>query len=207
MRKIMVVFSIAASLSATSVMANDDEDYTQGAAAQRFLSGIGLVDPKKPEIEYRARPSLVIPPSVDQLPTPSASAASTTPNWPKDEQTLAKKRARDMQAMPFGEREKMRGIPEGGNTRLSLDEMRAGRVAGAGIVDRPDQSMQTQSPYISPEELKKQGVALKQTPLGVEPERKWLTDPPSGYRKGSTYAGKLDEPEKKSFFSRLNPFN
>ena len=72
---------------------------------------------------------------------------------------------------------------------LTVYEMRAGRMAGAGLnagPANPYKDDQRAEFWASPDSKQKQGRAAgtksDQLVAGAEPERQFLTDPPAGYR-------------------------
>ncbi len=145
------------------------------------------ISEEKPEIEYRERAPLVVPPKTE-LPAPRERAAAANPNWPKDPDVTARK-AKEAEA---NKPRVMRQDAE----RLSVDEMRAGRKAGAGVPGTPSTepggsayaASINASPWIHPDELRaieKRATAATaaSAAAGAEPDRRYLTDPPKGYRK------------------------
>ena len=169
----------------------DDEDTFEQRIIKGILGGMG-VNVGGSGIQYRERSPLVIPPSMD-LPPPSSSAAAALrdPAWPKDPErkkgpTTPKVNTRATMEDP------------GTNSVLTPDEMRQGRVAGAGRITDPSQSGSQSDSEI--------GRALRPSELGTpsgsifnwktltgssgletakfegEPARGSLTDPPAGYQ-------------------------
>jgi hypothetical protein len=151
-----------------------------------LLSTLGLRNEEKPDIDYRERAPLVVPPKMELRP-PQESAAKATSAWPTDPDVV-KKRKEDRQArIPRTEQYSYR--MGGDKTLLSVDEMRAGRVAGAGLNTSPP------SPFDDPlraerfdpkfqKQLREGSKSTEKNQLvaGQEPTRNYLTDPPAGYR-------------------------
>jgi hypothetical protein len=142
------------------------------------------VQEEKPEPIYRERPPLVVPPKLT-LREPKPQQTDPT-NWPKDPDV---QRARAMQAERKKPAEPLN--PKGAPTALSVDEMRAGRVAGVGLGREPDAppgfgpTGPTYHPSaMTPTQLRGNGTSGAETAY-VEPERRYLTDPPKGYRKAA----------------------
>jgi hypothetical protein len=160
------------------------------AKAQSGLLDLGKtilgIEDEKPEIDYRPRPPLVVPPKKD-LPPPTAPATAKAQAWPNDPDVAALKKAEENRKKPVA--------MENGLTRpLSIDEIRAGRVAGAGVPTQPETTApRNASAWIPPSELRAIEEKLKLTKApelqpGFEPERQYLTDPPKGYRKAAAGA-------------------
>ncbi len=141
---------------------------------------LGIED-EKPELDYRPRPPLVIPPKIE-LPKPIDKSVAKSPQWPNDPDVAAQRAAAEARRKPV--EKTIDGRP------LSIEEMRAGRVAGAGVPTAPAEPVapKNMSAWIPPTEMKlieeklKMAKAAEYGP-GQEPPRQWLTDPPKGYRK------------------------
>lgn len=88
-------FAVPAAASAQTFQGNDVFE----SALQLF----GLKDEEpKPDIDYRERAPLVVPPKVpDALPAPQASAAEANPNWPKDPDVQRRKREAEASKTPI----------------------------------------------------------------------------------------------------------
>lgn len=168
-----------------------------------LMSTLGLRSDEKPDIDYRERAPLVVPPKLELRP-PQQSAAKSSAAWPTDPTVVAKRKEERERRVPRTETYSYR--MGGDKTTLSVDEMRSGRVAGAGLNTSP------KSPFDDPlraeqfdPEFKKQmrdgskAAAKNQLVAGQEPERNFLTDPPPGYRMPAagnlTIPGKAIEPK------------
>lgn len=151
---------------------------------QELMSAIGLGDKEKPEIEYRERPALV-PPSTMQLPPPQQKGAvgQATGQWPldPDAERRAAKRAED--ALP---RTETQAYKMDRNPVLPPSEISGRRTADpeGGVAGYRGTTPDNLTPRVTPGELQGHGRAVTAStlPVGVEPERKRLTDPPAGYR-------------------------
>ena len=157
------------------------------ANAQSGLIDLGKtllgIEDEKPEIDYRPRPPLVVPPKKD-LPPPAAPATAKSQAWPNDPDVAAFKKAEENRKKPV--------VMQDQSRPLSIDEIRAGRVAGAGVPTQPEQSQTARnySSWVPPSELRalEEKLKLSKAPEiqpGYEPERQYLTDPPKGYRKAA----------------------
>lgn len=145
-------------------------------------------DPSAASIDYRERPKLVLPPRVGELPPPREGA--TRPDgWPTDVATARKRSwdrfARVPNAPPP---EKKPGLLE--------------RVRGP----RPDYAPGTDDePGLLQRMLMKRADT---TPSTVEPDRRMLTEPPSGYRRPTMDLSKVPDTDikKSSLWNPLSYF-
>jgi len=156
----------------------------RGELMRDTLSTLGLIEKEQPAINYHERAPLVMPPKLDgkSLPPPRPRAAS--PQWPKEPEVLQRERDEAERRLPRGNQ--MQGRYNDNNATASIDEMRAGRRAGAQIPtenERKPGDNNRDSFWVNPFELMK-GVGQEKTePSIAEPSRDTLTDPPTGYRK------------------------
>ncbi|MCB1476009.1 MAG: hypothetical protein H6883_01935 [Rhodobiaceae bacterium] len=155
------------------------------------LKLLGFSSSEKPDIEYKPRAPLVMPPDSSLPPPQEHLARSNDPRWPNDP---------DVQMREFTERrqeaikrnyEERLGGPGGETSRVltpqELDQWAANagmrgrakpRTGDTPIFSQPNGA----SPVMTPEQLRA-GAASQVLPEGyVEPERAYLTDPPSGVR-------------------------
>jgi hypothetical protein len=155
------------------------------ASAQNVVIDLGKtilgIEDEKPELDYRPRPPLVIPPKME-LPKPIDKSVAKSPQWPNDPDVAAQRAAAEARRKPVQKIDTSRP--------LGIDEVRAGRVAGAGVPTAPAEPVapRNMSAWIPPSELKmiEEKIKLSKAPEltpGYEPPRQWLTDPPKGYRK------------------------
>lgn len=185
----------------------------QSSIVQDLVGGFGLLKTDKPDIDYRERPGLVVPPSRD-LPAPQeGSAAASNPNWPTDPDVARRQQTgpRSHDA-PAGAPERAR-LQE--DPRMSAEDLRAGRVASNPREYERMAVGNLENPRISPDELRRgnvnfQAQKTKQRDLSTRPR---LSDPPTKFLQPSPNApvspdGSSDVPgQKKSWLSRMNPFN
>jgi hypothetical protein len=133
---------------------------------------------EKPDIDYRERPPLVLPPKMD-LRQPQEQGTSRSASWPQDPDVTSRKKA--------AAAAHWRGSPAKGNDALSKEELMAGRAAG-GTAPAPEQrcgDRQHWCLYVNPDDMRSQSVPDTEAPtaaVGQEPEREYLTQPPKGYR-------------------------
>jgi hypothetical protein len=150
----------------------------EGTVVKGILGEIGLIPKDPPQINYRERAPLVLPPKAD-LPPPvdPGSVETRAANWPKDPDVQAARKEAAQARIPWMQSEAYKNS-EG--KRLSVEEMRAGR--------RPDARVSSANPAandrradksrMEPDELRsfsnKDSAKLEGNGL----ERKWLSDPP-----------------------------
>ena len=191
-------------LCAATVPARAADDGYQNVFSS-VLTAVGVLSPSKsPDIEYRERAPLVVPPKsalaapVEEKPLPAS--------WPKDPD-VAKRRKADAAARVPGESHFFK-LNDG---VLSKDELMKGRVDGP----EPESADVTCGSFghndrncllLSPDELHRQSDAYEaanpdrksEVTAGVEPERDYLTQPPKGYMKATkTVKATAEAPEQK----------
>lgn len=151
-----------------------------------LFSAVGIVKPDAPpEIAYRERPPLVLPPQAG-LPKP-AETATRTAAWPKDPDVVRHRKESDEAR-----------APENYNRQadiVSQDELRKGR--GPGDAFQPGECNVNANNrtclLVSPDELKAQSDRFNadnpdkgdEVVAGQEPDRVYLTQPPKGYLKAT----------------------
>ncbi|MGQ4275250.1 hypothetical protein [Terrihabitans sp. B22-R8] len=206
MKPILAVFAAAAALSVAGAPAH----------AQTFddiMVDLGLQSKKEQHINYGERAPLVLPPSYEVLPPPEDEKALTAanPQWPNDPDAARRAREEELDRVPDQFKRKYSENAAEEIYQINRQEKRV--VLGAG--SEYESSAGRGNQVLSPKELRaiKKKEKVDPTVFVQEPERKRLTDPPVGYRTPSPnqpYAANIDpktgEP-KKSFFSKLNPFN
>lgn len=165
-----------AAATALGVMAPIGAANAQSATQSFFQKILGTGD-DAPQINYSERAPLVKPGKLDLPPPGSATTNASDPNWPNDPDEKKRKAAGTTS----------RSLPKNGDGRLSPDEMAAGRIPGAGAVDKPApfNEAKVSSVPLKPSELQKKiDTGEDNTPLvpGQEPVRRSLTEPPPGYR-------------------------
>lgn len=137
------------------------------------------------DIEYRERPPLVVPPA-STLPRPQEPASTRNAAWPNDPDVEARRAANRNTLLPATQREKYR---ENQRPLLSQEELRRGRLAGQAVGNKEFQTSATYDENIGPIRIGKEMAARRtqesadQLIYGTEPERKFLYEPPVGYRR------------------------
>jgi hypothetical protein len=161
------------------------------------LSFLGIIAPERDPIEYHERAPLVVPKSMS-LPEPAAQQASSRNEaWPVDPDV-----ARKLKEKAEGSQPVRNGGSEGStnpdNARSSIWTMLGGRSTSAPI-ESPGPGNHVgehDSGYVPNGVLRAQGQQMAaQNPdapdeirPGYDPKRRYLTDPPAGYRRPSDKA-------------------
>jgi hypothetical protein len=191
------------------------------AAAQSFLldnapmksalTTLGIIAPDRDPIEYHERAPLVVPKTMS-LPQPAATQASArNPAWPVDPDVAAKLKEKAESAQPVV---RSQGGAYGDKSALSIWSMLGGKSAEAPVEPAgPSDNggiVHPESGFIRNPVLRAQGAQFAAQNFGdqaddirpgYEPKRKFLTDPPAGYRRPSDKANfkkQYGAPEKKN---------
>jgi hypothetical protein len=168
---------------------------------RKVLGAVGLRD-NTPNIEYRERSPLVIPPNTAALPPP-VPADVNNPNWPVDPE-VREAHARAVQATKPGATGDM--IYDDGRV-LTPAELAKGRARGRGVTATPNEIDRQSSPRElgAPTLWNFVGKAFgrvedEEAKFTGEPARTSLIEPPAGYQTpASTYKyglGKKNEKPK-----------
>lgn len=182
----------------------DDEPPELNLTGQ-LLTGLGLVPPPPPDIDYRERAPLVVPPTGDILPPPrDASAIAANPAWPKDHDQMAREQAAKTDWSDAWESMSRTGSTAGRTlSPAELDKgYRSGKATGSGFGN----SRAKQDNRLSVNELDFFGWGSKKEDEGIkfegEPDRESLVEPPPGYQTpapGAKYGVVADRPEDKEW--------
>ncbi|MYZ46523.1 hypothetical protein [Propylenella binzhouense] len=158
----------------------------------------------KPNIDYKPRAPLVVPPQAE-LRTPAEPATVSTPNWPDDpDQKVVQRDYSDpsferARYISQAEYERTRPIAEINRSRKSLEESQAEARDGAA----PARDFAVSSR----QESKEFKAALNAAEGRGDTGRRYLTDPPEEYRQPSGSAPQTFEDIKEdkpgNFFTRL----
>jgi hypothetical protein len=176
--------ALAAVALAAGIVAAPQAMAQEGVAMRSFLGSIGLVEPERPEIIYRERAPLVVPPKMELRPPEAPGAVATrNPQWPNDPDVVSS-RAREADARtPTTERERFRMLDR--NPRLSIDEVRRGRRDGGGRTAEPARATSGDTRedfWIPPAQMRAMDERrkLEAGPSGTL-TRNELTEPPSAF--------------------------
>jgi hypothetical protein len=181
-------FALAVLLAGAVPAAAQEQKY-EPTALQRFLGNIGLLEIPGDPIPYRERAPLVVPPSNDLVPPRSAGdVAKINPDWPIDPDS---ERRREEAA----ESEKKVDEQFYSGRTLGANELRAKhrarrQAAGPQPMTAGEEQALYQERY-SPAKLGFKGWNRpNEEPMvfTAEPERRFLTEPPPGYRTPSPNA-------------------
>lgn len=167
------------------------------------LTAVGVMPAEhSPDIDYRERPPLVVPPKTalaapkTAMAKPQAAGAGRAAAWPQDPDVIRRKKEADDYNMPVISMFDKREADERPESKA---EMLKHRAALNGP-DDPEAAYCREAEHsdahcrVSPAELKAQGDRYKAAnptastdviTAGIEPERKYLTEPPPGYRKAT----------------------
>lgn len=174
----LIIGAVMAIGAAAPAMAQDS-----GIVGSIF-SAIGLTPSQKDPIDYRERAPLVVPPKTG-LPQPQAPAADRNAAWPNDPDVVARRkeaaeRNKPSLSLPWQSEE----------PRMTPGQLRGGPRTATNNAAAPGWRHEddTTQMLISPTMQMRANDARRQESLnnlrpGEEPDRKNLTDPPSGYRK------------------------
>lgn len=180
------LFAVLGSAAPGAVFTATQASAQEGALFKNLFEGGALFGGPKEDIEYRERAPLVVPPAL-KLPAPQQRAGQRNAAWPNDPDVAAKREANANALLPATEREKYKLDR---NPLLSQEELRRGRDPSRqnNVPYRPEgenANEQLIQPIIVGRELAARRNAKDDlTALsGVEPERKYLSDPPTGLRK------------------------
>lgn len=158
----------------------------EGMLFQNLVKGMGLFGTDKEDIEYKQRAPLVVPPS-SALPKPQEAGANRSAAWPDDPDVARRRAERDSANILFSSTEAYRA-----NTKplMSQEELRRGRVTGRtngpeGIVpDHNNYNNQIEPIRIGREMAARQAQTdVSNLAYGSEPARRYLHEPPTGYRR------------------------
>ena len=208
-RRPLIALALLAGVIATGSSARAEE----GGVFDFALGMVGLGNDEKPEIIYRERAPLVVPPRMQELPPPQLSATAGNPAWPQDPDVLRRKEKE-------AERKRVRvsssEAERNANRPLTAAERNAGYRPGAGLDnsrgnDGRDWRLNSDHYWNDPAmitELQKQNEDINlgegRLVAGQEPERRYLTDPPTGYRAPSAKAPVDLPPEPERRKSKFN---
>jgi hypothetical protein len=169
----------------TAVRAGDDGAAPLWVGIGSIFGGLGFGGlgfwgkEDKPPIEYREHGKIVVPPKID-LPPPGATMTSEGGEWPVNQEAerkkIEKEKAKDYVAGQ-GDARLRYSHPFPANTPVTV---RATDQTGPAP-NCPNGKCESSSVLGSLNPMSWVGMG-KSKPLGPEPDREWLTDPPKGYR-------------------------
>ncbi len=163
----------------------------EGMLFKNLIEGTGIFGSSKADIEYKQRAPLVVPPS-SALPKPQEAGATRSAAWPDDPDVARRRAERDSSNILYQNTESYRA-----NTKplLSQEELRRGRVTGRtngpeGIVEDHNTGNNQIAPIRIGRELAARQAQTDTSNLeyGNEPARRYLHEPPTGYRRPAATA-------------------
>lgn len=153
----------------------------EGILFQRLFEG--MMGRSENDIDYRERAPLVVPPSA-ALPRPQDPASERNAAWPNDPDVAARREAARNALIPV-ENPNYRNNP-----RMSQEELRRGRTlrqqspGNQTTEDHNNYNNQIQPIRVGRELASRQSQdALNTLSYGSEPQRRLLSEPPTGYRR------------------------
>jgi hypothetical protein len=168
---------LAGAMLAGLVLAPAPAMAQEGEFMRNLLGSIGVISPETPQIEYRERAPLVVPPSRDLPPPASAEALREDPRWPDDASERARRQAEAARLERFD-----RDMRSGTNQdvdRMTIEEIRSFRRAGARGTGDFEEHADSDSYRMTPDELRSFARDQSDAPQGLT--RRYLTDPPAHF--------------------------
>jgi hypothetical protein len=141
--------------------------------------GFGMGGEKPPPIDYHEHGKIVVPPKIE-LPPPGA-AASADPDWPVNQEVLKRKAQKEEGKKTIagvGDARLRYTHPFPANTPVTVRAVdpEGNEVKCEGACGSTSSALSNLNP------LNWVGMGKSAEPLGPEPDREWLTDPPKGFR-------------------------
>ena len=140
------------------------------------LSTLGITSPDKPDITYRDRPPLVVPPR-STLPPPQEGRRNAG-NWPNDPDSAENRRARSAAAAADIETRIRHN-----NSGSRIDAADMNRRSGRAVANNPAGSGGEAYQFLGVmAHDARRASQTAEVPVGIEPPRRFLTEPPTGLR-------------------------
>ena len=188
---ILLAAGLAAGIVSASAPAQAADDGYDNVFSS-VLTAVGVMPPSRtPEIEYRERSPLVVPPKT-ALAAPVPVGSARPASWPNDPDIARRKKADEEARAPMEDL-----FARSRDGVISKGEMARGRTDAAparvpGDCDGFANNNRSCN-LVSPDQLKADGEKFEAAlggqkeviTAGVEPERVYLTQPPKGYMKAT----------------------
>jgi hypothetical protein len=143
---------------------------------------IGFGGEKPPPIDYHEHGKIVVPPNME-LPPPGAAASAADPDWPVNQEILRKKAQKEegkktIAGMGDARLRYTHPFPPNTPVTVRATDPEGNEVKCTGACGTTSTALGNLNP------LNWVGLGSKSgsQPLGPEPDREWLTDPPKGFR-------------------------
>jgi hypothetical protein len=172
-------------LGPPAARAGDDGDAPLWQGIGSVFGGLGIIGGEKKEkdpIDYREHGKIVLPPSTD-LPQPGGASAVAPADWPVNQEVQRKRVKKDAAKNEIagqGDARLRYTHPFPPNTPVTVNptdqDIPACAKGGCGGSSGGPSFLGNLNP------LSWVGLGKAAAPLGPEPDREWLTDPPKGYR-------------------------
>jgi hypothetical protein len=198
-------FTLAALVISAPVAAQDDEPAETNVIQNLeqkvwggIVRGLGLRDPYAPQIDYRERSPLVVPPN-RELPPPQARAKPRDPAWPNDPDVIRADKAREAKRTTRSNSQTAKESSGRPLTPSELDPAGSGRGQTTASTNRSNAPAPgAEGAPVAPSELGYFGGLFSGRAWGFgsgfggyqvetgtftnEPPRARLTEPPPGYQ-------------------------
>ena len=192
-RNVALRLGAAALTVALGGCAGDSGSSLESNMIGQTFSGVGIVTSRQTEaIEYRPRSPLVLPSRYDlRRPEDPNQIEAQAAAWPKDPDAAARRVKAEDEALSLEERRRARGDGEEAAKLLTPEQMARGRRQAASdkvaVQPGPASAVGREWGVLLPSEYqttksaeqKQQEAAIE---AGAEPPRRYLTEPPVGYR-------------------------
>lgn len=197
----VALLALCGSLAAPKAMAGDafENDFMNNT-----MQMLGLKEEEKPEIEYRERAPLVVPPSgASALPQPQQSPHAANPNWPKDPDLERRRQEAAKENAPI--------VRDDPGRPLMPSELNKGRRKTNVYSSDPAAGEASTLP-LSPAALGFKGwfnpsESKDKITFNGEPQRESLVQPPPGYQTPAPNAPYGEISPKKEEFKFPTLFN
>jgi hypothetical protein len=157
----------------------------EGEAMKSILGSIGIIPKEKPPIVYNERAPLVLPPKMELRAPVTSSVETRNPNWPKDPDVAAARKAAAEARTPYTSTE----LYKNSNGKpLSIDEIRAGRNPNNYVTTPGLVGGQAEKSILTPDELRASSKNAEVKLSGDGLERRYLSDPPGALLKAANGA-------------------
>ena len=210
---VLLVAAGAGLLTAAPALALDDG---QEGLFDSIMGAVGVGSKSTPDIEYKDRAPLVLPPKM-ALRQPLPAGAQRPASWPVDPDVVRRAReAEEGKTITSLTSDRFRSRPS------TKEELLAGRAAAAPADPSApptncSASRGRECIWVRPDVLRSQGILKEDKTafaVGTEPDRKYLVEPPKGYRKVTkevkvTQSAPIQKEDTSplSFFKKINPWD